>query len=189
MAGSTKLFFSVLIFLYRVPGKNHVQRELWIEEIEKYQAFDHYRKDFSVCIRHFREGDVQKKGLKNVLKPDAVPSIFRSRECVDEPECSSCASHEAKIVGLMKQIKEMTAENLLSSNKLKREISTLQKLCDRKSKKLIDMQKLVASKTKENFKLNKVISRQSMQNEENNSNDSNSSNVRYTYAVLYSFTL
>lgn len=173
-----------MCFLYRVPRANHFQRGLWIGVIEKYQAFDHYKKDFNVCIRHFREGDVQKKGPKIVLKSDAVP-IFQSTECVNDqdvdqerPSCS-CASHEATIVGLKKQIKEMTSKNLISSNKLKREKSTLQKMCDRKSKKLIDMQKLIASKTKENFKLNEALTRLQ------NSNDSNSSNVRYRYAVLY----
>lgn len=163
--------------MFRVPSQN--DRGKWIEAIEKHQSFDHYRKIFHVCIRHFHANDVNKKGEKIVLKPNVIPSIFRfdmvqsitegaaeeidpvnstDRACNNEAECSGCSSREAKIVQLTKRINEINAEHSLSTNKFERNISKLQKNRDEKTEKLLNTNKLLVNKTKENLKLKDVIS-------------------------------
>lgn len=66
----------IICFYYRVPSKGN-QRGDWIEAIEKHQTFQHSRREYNVCIRHFEPCDVEKKDNKFALKQNAIPTIFK----------------------------------------------------------------------------------------------------------------
>lgn len=45
--------------MFRVPLKKN--RSQWINAIEQIQPFQHEKGHFNICIRHFVEGDIEKK--------------------------------------------------------------------------------------------------------------------------------
>lgn len=151
---------------YRVPSKGE-QRIKWIEVVEKIQKFQHNRKEYNVCIRHFEPGDYEKKGNKFILKHNAIPSIFEKNSVVDgsfeksdsfdfideivgheiiddtikNVKCVQCPFLLEKIAELKREILRMTTDHSISVQKLELKNIMLKKNTSNKDKQLKESEK------------------------------------------------
>lgn len=159
---------------HRVPSKGE-QREKWIAEVEKIQKFQHNRKEYNVCIRHFEPRDFVKKGNKFILNSEAVPSIFEKNpvigncektencEFIDEiigheiiedsmenAKCVQCPFLLEKIAELKREILRITTDHAVLAQKLEQKIMLLKR-------NTVDKAMQLKESEKQNIKLKDIL--------------------------------
>lgn len=177
------ILFHAFVFQIRIPNDN-IRKARWIEAIEKYQQFDHYRPRFNVCIRHFKESDFEQKKNKKMLKSDAIPSIFLCSEpdssnngsdgsdmymvdlidvadlAIKDNGHNGCESHtllEVKIAELEKQILSMKIKHDIEKQKLERKIFMLEDSREQIGTKLMENRRELKQEKLQNIRMKDII--------------------------------
>lgn len=161
-------------FLLRVPNVEN-RRALWIKAIETVQKFDITRQRFNVCMNHFQESDFIQRQGKQILKPEAVPSVFISLAAEDsiedivlnneinvpvreeKTECESCGFLSVKISELEEEIFSMKLAHETEKQKLERKIYLLENIREEMKDKLCEKEKELKHEKLENIRMKDIL--------------------------------
>lgn len=142
--------------MFRVPSNQN--RTQWIEAIEKVQPFRQEKTNFNVCIRHFINSDVEKRGDKFTLFPNAIPSVFEnyfieiiSNEIIDESVTGATCCPQCPC--LLEKIKKLEYQILLMKTKHSISIGKIEQKNDDLKRKNLEKTKQLKSSEKEKTKL------------------------------------
>lgn len=156
---------------------NTEKRNKWIAAIETHQKFDHTRRTYYVCIKHFIPEDYEVKRNKTTLNPDAIPSIFENRlaavvkevnnyqiigdeivvDATENRKCFQCPFLLEKVKELQRELlKEKTAHNI-SVQMYEHKIFSMQTGAADKSKNIIKTKQELANEKAKNSKLKDIL--------------------------------
>lgn len=126
-------------------------RDKWIDAIGTHVSGNSSCGVFYVCMRHFQETDLLKRGNMKTLAPNAIPIIFNTdtKSQDDCRECERCDALESKVRELENQIQKINLQHDVEIQKVKiGSAKVFHKQKDRSSKKENSQQSAELNKLK-----------------------------------------